>query len=128
MKRTQGQCIAWLAWALAISLWGCAEQIEQQAPLADGTYRFQHKYAEQPTMDSFALTAEIQGRHARFIKNEPGDVFPQGLFAEGELFWHEESGQWILATEDADRMATEVGGCSGGPDALDLKKKIYWTC
>ena len=26
------------------------------------------------------------------------------------------------------RTATEVGGCSDGPEVVDLKKRIYWTC
>lgn len=36
--------------------------------------------------------------------------------------------QWVIVRSEADRHATEVGGCSDGPEVVDLQQKIYWTC
>ena len=75
-----------------------------------------------------ALAAQIRGRHIVLINNDRADVFPAGLIAEGTLMWHAASGQWIIGTAPADADATEVGGCSDGPDVIDLQSRVYWTC
>lgn len=114
--------------ATLLLLHGCAEKNEGRIPLADGTYEFQHKYAEHPDMASFLMTGHIQGRHIRLYNDEKDEVFPRGLISEGELFWHADSQQWIIVTEPEDKTATDVGGCSGGPNVVDLVNKVYWTC
>jgi len=97
-------------------------------PIRSGQYVFQHHYAEQPSMASIQLVATITGHHIVLINHSKSDVFPLGVIAEGELMWHAPTRQWIIVETDADRYARDVGGCSGGPDVIDLVKKIYWTC
>lgn len=107
---------------------GCGEKSEMKIPLDDGNYEFQHKYVEHPNMASFLMTGHIQGRQLRLYSDEEDEVFPRGLISEGELFWHADSQQWIIVTEPEDKTATDVGGCSGGPNVVDLVNKVYWTC
>lgn len=97
-------------------------------PLRSGVYTFKHKFAEQPDMPSLVLTARIRGHHIVLINRSASEVFPKGVIAEGTLMWHAASRQWIIATSKTDRHAKDVGGCSAGPDVVDLRKKIYWTC
>lgn len=107
---------------------GCGGKSEMEIPLDDGNYEFQHKYVEHPNMASFLMTGHIQGRQLRLYSDEEDEVFPRGLISEGELFWHADSQQWIIVTEPEDKTATDVGGCSGGPNVVDLVNKVYWTC
>jgi len=97
-------------------------------PISSGRYTFQHRFAEHPGMRSMALNAVIQGRRIRITNPRATDVFPRGLLAEGELAWHARSGSWIIAGTPEDVEAAEVGGCSEGPEVVDLINRIYWTC
>ncbi len=97
-------------------------------PLATGRYEFQLRFSEHPTIHSIKLIAEIVGDHIELTNADSDDVFPFGVVEEGTLMWHEPSQQWIIGDSDADRNAGEVGGCSDGPDVVDLVKLEYWTC
>jgi hypothetical protein len=97
-------------------------------PLPPGQYTFQHKFAEQPELSSIPLVAQINGFHIVLINESNSAVFPKGTIAEGTLMWHAASGQWIIGHNDSDRSAPSVGGCSDGPEVVDLEQKIYWTC
>jgi hypothetical protein len=112
--------------ALLASLSAVAATLRQ--PIHSGRYIFQHKFAEHPNMPSISLIATISGQHIVLINEERSDVFPKGVLAEGTLMWHAASGQWIIGTSKSDKNAKEVGGCSTGPDVVDLLKHIYWTC
>lgn len=97
-------------------------------PIRSGLYIFQHRYAEQPTMPSITLLAKINGHHIVLINQSQSDVFPMGVIVDGALAWHAQSKQWIVIQTKSDRSAKDVGGCSEGPDVIDLINKIYWTC
>ena len=97
-------------------------------PLRSGTYTFQHKFSEHPTIPSITVTAKISGNRIKLINNSRYDVFPKGVIAEGALMWHTESKQWIIGHNKSDRFLKDVGGCSDGPEVVDLELKIYWTC
>jgi hypothetical protein len=97
-------------------------------PIRSGTYKFQHKFAEHPSMPSIALTATIKGRYISLDNKMESQVFPKGNIASGKLMWHAKSKQWIIGNSKQERFAEEVGGCSNGPEVVDLKKRIYWTC
>jgi|SRR6478672_3137267 len=97
-------------------------------PLPSSQYAFQHKFAEQPELPSIPLVAQINGFHIVLINEANSPVFPKGTIAEGTLMWHAASGQWIIGHNDSDRYAPSVGGCSDGPEVVDLVQKIYWTC
>jgi hypothetical protein len=97
-------------------------------PLQSGTYTFQHKFAEHPDMPSISLTAKISRGRIKLINNSQSAVFPKGVIASGKLMWHASSSEWIIGHNKSDQFAKEAGGCSDGPEVVDLELKIYWTC
>lgn len=101
---------------------------EPKLPIRSGRYDFQHRFAEDPALVSIPLVAKIRGRHIVLINETESRVFPKGVIAEGTLMWHARSGQWIIGHQPADRDAEDVGGCSDGPEVVDLKGRVYWTC
>ena len=101
---------------------------ELPPPIVSGHYVFEHRYAEHPDMQSILLEATIDGDHIVLVNRSDSTVFPKGVLAEGRLVWHAATRQWIISQGEADATATEVGGCSDGPEVVDLEKRIYWTC
>jgi hypothetical protein len=114
--------------SLTMLVAACVAQTSAPLPIANGKYVFRHKFAEQPTIQSFTLIAEISGHRIRLINQSDSDVFPKGVIAKGLLMWRAKSQQWIIGQQESDRAAEEVGGCSDGPEVVDLQQKIYWTC
>jgi hypothetical protein len=112
----------------ALAVASLAVAAEPALPLRSGRYAFQHRFAEQPEMPSIPLLARISGHHIVLINRTPSAVFPKGVIAEGTLMWHARSGQWIIGDKASDRDAEEAGGCSDGPEVVDLVRLIYWTC
>ena len=97
-------------------------------PLPTGRYEFQLHYSEHPTIAGPKLIAEIIDDHIELTNADTDDVYPFGLIAAGTLVWHQKSQHWIISNSDDDRDAQFVGGCSDGPDVVDLVERIYWTC
>ena len=97
-------------------------------PIKSGTYQFQHRDMEFPGSKGFHVTAKISGYHIRIVNTQEHGVIPRGLLSDATLMWHKRTKQWILGHHNADRYATEVGGCSDGPQVVDLARRIYWTC
>ena len=97
-------------------------------PLADGEYTFQHRFAEHPSMPSVPMHVRIRDGRIAVTNNMPSTPFPVGIVAEGLLLWNGRVGKWIIAHTEADRDATEAGGCSDGPEVVDLEERVYWTC
>lgn len=79
-------------------------------------------------MKSIQLLAVIRGRKIELINRTKSEVFPLGGIADGTLMWHAKSKKWIIGLSKSDKSAVNVGGCSDGPEVVDLRKKIYWTC
>jgi hypothetical protein len=108
---------------------GCAQAgSAPDLPIAPGRYAFQHRFVEQPNIPSIRLTAKITGARIVLTNQGASDVFPKGVVAEGTLMWHAASKQWIIGHAPSDRYAEEVGGCTDGPEVIDLHKRTYWTC
>lgn len=99
-----------------------------EMPLPSGGYVFLHRFAEHPDLPSIQLEAQIDAGRITLTNHERDDVFPRGVIAEGMIVWHAASRQWIIAEQPEDAMVIEVGGCSDGPEVVDLQRKIYWTC
>lgn len=99
-----------------------------QIPIASGQYVFQHRFAEHPTIPSIPLDVTISGSHIVVVNPAASDPFPAGVLAEGELMWHAASKQWIIGHKASDRSVEDAGGCSEGPEVVDLANRIYWTC
>lgn len=101
---------------------------EPKLPIRAGEHKFKHKYAQHPNMPSIPLVAKITGRKIVLTNEVASQVWPKGIIAEGELMWHAKSKKWIIGSDKSDRNAIEAGGCSDGPEVVDLKNKTYWTC
>lgn len=114
--------------AVTMSVPACSEASEPAMPLASGRHAFQHRFAEHPTIPSIEVRVEIEGTHIVVVNPRASPPFPAGTLAEGQLMWHAASRQWIIGQDAADRVAREVGGCSDGPETVDLVNRIYWTC
>ena len=97
-------------------------------PLADGDYTFQHRFAEHPSIPSVPMQVRIRDGRITVTNNMPATPFPVGIVAEGLLLWNGRVDKWIIAHTEADRDATEAGGCSDGPEVVDLEERVYWTC
>ncbi|MUV14542.1 hypothetical protein [Noviluteimonas gilva] len=97
-------------------------------PLPDGEYTFHHRFAEHPSMPSIDMRVRFGEGRIVVTNTTPGTPFPLGVVAEGQLLWNGKVGKWIIARTPADQEAREVGGCSDGPEVVDLEKRIYWTC
>ena len=97
-------------------------------PIQSGEYKFQHRFAEQPTLPSITVDVRIKDRHIVVSNNETTDVFPRGVIDEGTLMWHTASRQWIIGEKPTDAELRDVGGCSDGPQVVDLKGRVFWTC
>ena len=79
-------------------------------------------------MPSRQVNATIRGTHIVLSASQAFGPFPAGVLAEGELMWHPSSKQWIIGQAPSDRARQDVGGCSDGPEVIDLAGKVYWTC
>jgi len=97
-------------------------------PIRSGQYVFAHRFAEQPNMLLTPVTVRIHGHHIVVICEKVCDGFPKGVIDEGTLMWNTKNKEWIVGESNSDRHAKDVGGCSGGPAEVDLKKRVYWTC
>ena len=114
--------------AVTMLICACSAASDPQIPLASGHYVFQHRFAEQPPIPSIPLDVTISDSHIVVVNPTASDPFPAGVLAEGQLMWNVASKQWVIGHEASDRSAQDVGGCSDGPEGVDLVGKIYWTC
>jgi hypothetical protein len=111
-----------------LGLAGCNAASAPPVPLPSGEYEFAHRFSEQPTIPSVCLTVRIDAAHVMVVNPKASGPFPAGVIDEGTLMWHAASEQWIIGREEADRTLRDVGGCSGGPEVIDLQNRVYWTC
>ncbi len=107
---------------------GSAVSAEVALPIKSGEYDFQHRDAEFPDSHGFPVRVTIHGNKITVINPEPYGVIPSGVLDQATLMWHAKTSQWILGHRNADREAPEVGGCSTGPNVIDFKTRIIWTC
>jgi hypothetical protein len=107
-----------------------AVHADPSLPIRSGQYHFQLKDAEFPTFPGVSVSVTISGRHIKVTSADSSSTLhPKGTVVdEGTLMWHAASRQWIIGQEESDKTREDVGGCSAGPAAVDLVKKIYWTC
>ena len=103
---------------------------DPRLPITSGHYRFEFKDAEFANIAGIAIRVTINGLHLRAVSDDASStLWPKGtVVEEGLLLWHPGSGQWIIGQKRSDRHATEVGGCSDGPDTIDFKQRIVWHC
>jgi hypothetical protein len=97
-------------------------------PIKSGDYIFEYRDAEFADSKGFEVEISIRGFHITVISPKPHGTIPAGVIDDATLMWHAKSQQWIIGYSDADRDAPEVGGCSNGPDVIDFKTRIIWSC
>jgi hypothetical protein len=118
----------WSSGLLAVvSLVGQAHA-DPALPIKSGDYTFHHKDAEFPHSKGFPVRVSIRGHHVTVVNPKPLESIPAGVLDDATLMWHSKSKQWIIGYSDADRDAPNVGGCSDGPDLIDFKTRIIWSC
>ena len=97
-------------------------------PPRDGSYRFEHRYAEHASLPGFAVTVVVRKGRVSVINPQAEDQFPRGTIDGGLLLWNHPTRQWIIGQSAADAYSDNVGGCSDGPTVVDFQRRIYWTC
>lgn len=100
----------------------------ERLPLRDGEYAFRHRSAKHQDLPAHPMVARISGTRIVLVNRKGSSVFPIGVVAEGELMWHDASKRWVLGRDPADHTAEVVGGCSVGPEAVDLRRRVYRLC
>jgi hypothetical protein len=103
-------------------------QADPALPIKSGKHIFQHRDAEFPNSHGFPVRAIIRGNQITIINPKAYGPIPAGVIDEATLMWHSKEKQWILGHQESDRNAPEIGGCSEGPNVIDFKARIIWTC
>lgn len=113
---------------LACAALNSAAQADPALPIKSGKYVFEHRDAEFPNSRGFPVQVIIRGNRITIMNPKQYGPIPRGVIDEAIIMWHVNSSQWILGNDDADRNSPEVGGCSDGPQVIDFKTRIIWTC
>lgn len=119
------RCLAtFLCCAIRIS----AGHADEVLPIKSGEYTFQYRDAEFSNSSGFPVRVSICGRRIVVTNPKSHGSIPAGIVEKATLMWHSKSHQWILGHRDVDHEAPEVGGCSGGPNVIDFRTRIIWSC
>jgi hypothetical protein len=119
-----------LSWIVVfVFAMSCTAGREPTLPVSSGTYQFNHRDAEFPHQPGFPVMVTISGFGFTVgVQNpsHPGEICE---LYQGTLMWNGNVQKWVLGTDEADRSARQAGGCQdNGPDAIDFKQRIVWTC
>lgn len=96
--------------------------------LIQGKFEFELYFAEWGgRMKNGSCDVIIEGNKITVLQNEKTNLTGEKKLAEGFLLKHK-SGRWIIAKEDSDINAEEIGGCSGGPIPINLEEMIIEWC
>jgi hypothetical protein len=99
--------------------------------LVDGEYTFTVAFAEWGGKTLGATCKVIiKGNSVVILHDGNSQISGQAgnVLDKGFLMKHKETGSWIIGASSNDKFAPEVGGCTGGPNVIDLEKRIFWTC
>jgi hypothetical protein len=98
-------------------------------PIISGEYRFEIRDPEFPDAPGIEALATIDTKDAIVLETvKDSSRFPAGTRFEGKLAWNAPTKQWVFAARPADANAKEVGGCSDGPEVIDLEHFVLWFC
>jgi hypothetical protein len=107
----------------------CASDHDPVLPVASGTYQFDHRDAEFPTQRGFPVSVTVDGSRYRLAVRKPGGSTAMCELDAGTLMWNRQLQVWILGHRESDRTASAAGGCQDdGPDTIDFKERVIWTC
>lgn len=96
----------------------------------DGKYRYDVAFAEWYGKSmGVQVTVVIKGDSVKVIYEGVGKLTAEEgeILDEGILRKHK-SGQWIITKSKKDIEIDEIGGCTGGPSAIDFENKKFWMC
>jgi hypothetical protein len=116
-----------LSLSALLALAACSS-LDPEPPIPSGQYEFLHRFVEHPTIPSVKLVAVIKGRSVVLANHSLSSALPLGVVARGQLMWHSKSRSWVIGQKPEDGSAPEVGGCTGGPEVIDLQARVYWSC
>ena len=86
---------------------------EPQFPLSSGEYEFRVADAEFDGKFSYAARVSIQGVYITVVITDCGGPLScNEVFADGTIWWHQPSGQWIIVENQDDYAAEGVGGAA----------------
>lgn len=112
-----------------ISMLFATMSVVAQKP-ADGVYTYKIAFAEWEGQSLGASCfVHIKGDSIKLVHDgsnlsgKKGDVLIDGVIRQ-----HIATGEWIIANDDKDIYAPELGGCTGGPVIIDFIKKLVWFC
>ena len=99
----------------------------------DGKYLFDLKSAEltDEVSKSEKVSVIIKGNTIRVIYEGDGTgmiTAEKGTVFEDGIIMKHKSGVWIIGTNQSDVQLDEICSCCDGPNIIDFKNKIYWTC
>jgi hypothetical protein len=97
-------------------------------PIATGSYRFELRDPEFPDQAPIETRGTVVLDEVVFTTVGNSSRFPPGTRFEGKLAWNAANGKWVLASSPGDGSAKDVGGCSDGPEVVDLEHFVFWVC
>lgn len=94
----------------------------------NGEYSYSVEFAESGMITKDAVTVLINNNQIKIINNgilsgKKGEIIEEGIIVK-----HKKSGEWIIAHNEKDALAKEIGGCSDGPLVINFKKMILFLC
>jgi hypothetical protein len=78
-------------------------------------------------MPNTPVEVEIKGNKIIVRKNEETSLSGGDIITQGVPIKHK-SGRWIIAENESEMNAEEIGGCSGGPIPIDFDTMIIEWC
>ncbi len=99
--------------------------------IPNGKYRFDIAFAEWGGKSmGEKVTVMVSGSTIKIIYEGDGKLTSMkkgDIIDQGRLMKHK-TGVWIIGKAASDAQLDEIGGCTGGPAIIDLRKKKYWMC
>lgn len=78
-------------------------------------------------MENGSCEVLIEGTAITVRKRKNSTLTGEDVLVKGSIMKHK-SGRFIIGKSKEDRNANEIGGCTGGPVPIDLKKKVIEWC
>lgn len=102
------------------------EEAELSAEIPQGKFTYELFFAEfGGRVENEPVEVEIIGNWIVVYGNEK--LTDEEIIVEGMLLRHK-SGEWIIAQDESQTEADEIGGCTDGPPTIDLETGIIGWC
>lgn len=114
----------------ALIRWHPNDSLERKQAVPDGIYRYDIAFTEwQGSSLGELVTVTIEGDSVSVRYEGDGRLTAKkGQILDSGILRKHRSGKWIIAHDEKDISAPEIGGCSDGPNVIDIIKKQYWMC